>query len=139
MKEAYEKILERLEDVERILLNEAGDIGCTLGIINASEYAKQIVQEVAKEYNCGWIPIKLKPMTEEEKEILCKDIEYLTDENAFVYDCPLPKDKQEVLITSAFGTVDKTVFHTDFGCYFEDYECLDDVIAWQQLPEHYKE
>lgn len=41
MKEAYEKILERLEDVERILLNEAGDIGCTLGIINASEYANK--------------------------------------------------------------------------------------------------
>ena len=34
MKELVEKILERLDEVERRLLNESGDIGCTLGITN---------------------------------------------------------------------------------------------------------
>ena len=56
MKELIEKILEKLEEVENRLLNESGDIGCTLGITNMSEYSKQIVKEVAEEYNNGWIP-----------------------------------------------------------------------------------
>ena len=58
MNNAFEKILERLEEVENRLLNESGDIECTLGITNMSEYSKQIVQEVAEEYNNGWISVK---------------------------------------------------------------------------------
>ena len=50
MNKTFEKILERLEEVENRLLNESGDIGCTLGITNMSEYSKQIVHEVAEEY-----------------------------------------------------------------------------------------
>lgn len=136
MNKAFEEILERLEDVERILLNEARDIGCTLGITNASEYAKQIVQEVAEEYNGGWIPIKTRPMTEEEKEYYS---EYLFEGNGLIYECPLPEDGQEVLITSKYGSVDKTIFYTDCGNYFENYEDYDEVIAWQPLPKPYKE
>ena len=59
----FEKILDRLEEVENRLLNESGDIGCTLGITNMYEYSKQIVQEVAEEFATdtnvgtnGWIP-----------------------------------------------------------------------------------
>ena len=50
MNKTFEMILERLEEVENRLLNESGDIGCTLGITNMSEYSKQIVHEVAEEY-----------------------------------------------------------------------------------------
>lgn len=56
MNKAFEKIFERMEEVENRLLNESGDIGCTLGITNMSEYSKEIVKEVAEEYNGGWIP-----------------------------------------------------------------------------------
>ena len=136
MNKAFEMILERLEEVENRLLNKSGDIGCTLGITNMSEYSKQIVKEVAEEYNNGWIPVKTRPMTEEEKEYYS---EYLFEGNGLIYECPLPDDGQEVLITSKYGNVDKTTFYTDCGNYFENYEDYDEVIAWQPLPEPFKE
>jgi len=108
----------------------------------------EIVQEVAEEYtstehiNCstntstdGWIPIKTRPMTDEEKEYYS---EYLFEDNGFIYECLLPNDGQEVLITSKYGSVDKTTFYTDCGNYFENYEDYDEVIAWQPLPECWK-
>lgn len=131
----FEKILERLEEVESRLLNESGDIGCTLGITNMSEYSKEIVKEVAEEYKDGWIPVKTRPMTEEEKE---QYSEYLVDGNGIIYECTLPDDGQEVLITSKFGSVEKTTFYTDCGNYFENYEDYDEVIAWRPLPECWK-
>lgn len=136
MNEVFEKILEKLEEVENRLLNESGDIGCTLGITNMSEYSKQIVQEAAEEYNGSWIAIKTRPMTEAEKEYYS---EYLFDGNGLIYECPLPDDGQEVLITSKYGSVDKTTFYTDCGNYFENYEDYDEVIAWQPLPKPFKE
>lgn len=135
MNKTFEKILERLEEVENRLLNESGDIGCTLGITNMSEYSKQIVKEVAEEYNGGWIAIKTRPMTEEEKDFYS---EYLFEGNGLIYECPLPDDGQEVLITSNYGSVDKTTFYTDCGNYFENYEDYDEVIAWKPLPEPYQ-
>ena len=135
MNKAFEKILERLEEVENRLLNESGDIGCTLGITNMSEYSKEIVKEVAEEYNGGWIPIKTRPMTEEEREYYS---EFLDEDNGMIYECPLPDDEQEVLITTKYGHVEKTTFYQD-GCYFEEYEDYDDVIAWQPLPQPYKD
>lgn len=59
--------------------------------------------------------------------------------NGLIYECPLPDDGQEVLITSKYGSVDKTTFYTDCGNYFENYEDYDEVISWQPLPEPFKE
>ena len=84
----------------------------------------------------GWIPIKTRPMMEEEKEYYS---EYLFEGNGLIYECHLPEDGQEVLITSKYGSVDKTTFYTDCGNYFENYEDYDEVIAWQPLPQPYKE
>lgn len=75
-------------------------------------------------------------MTEEEKEYYS---EYYFEGNGLIYECPLPEDGQEVLITSKYGSVDKTTFYTDCGYYFENYEDYDEVIAWQPLPEPFKE
>ena len=136
MNKAFELILARLEEVENRLLNKSGDIGCIIGITNMSEYSKQIVHEVAEEYKDGWIPVKTRPMTEEEKEYYS---EFLFEGNGIIYECTLPDDGQEVLITSKFGSVDKTTFYTDCGNYFENYEDYDEVLAWQPLPLPYKE
>lgn len=79
----------------------------------------------------NWIPIKTRPMTEEEKE-------EIGHEYAYMYDCSLPDDGQDVLITDCCGNVEVDTFCRDYeGCYFE-YNCDDDeVIAWMPLPQPY--
>ena len=77
-----------------------------------------------------WIPIKTRPLTEEEKIMYDCDI---------MYDCPLPDDGQSVLITNRFYSVDVDTFYRDDGCYFEDNCDVGDVLAWMPLPDPYKE
>ena len=123
MKEAFEKIIDELKQESIIVDNDAG------------HRAVEIIEQIAEEYNNGWIQIKTRPMTEEEKEYYS---EYLFEGNVLIYECPLPDDGQEVLITSKYGSVDKTTFYTDCGNYFENYEDYDEVIAWQPIPEPYQ-
>lgn len=83
-----------------------------------------------------WIPIKTRPLTEDEKAYY-KDLGY--DESIeFMYDCSLPDDGQTVLITDRSGNVEVDTFFKDDGCYFECNCDTDDVIAWMPLPEPYK-
>ena len=135
MNKVFEKIVEKLEELHERYINQYGTVGGNPMAFSVKECI-EIVQEVAKEYNGGWIPIKTRPMTEEEKEYYS---EYLFEGNGLIYECPLPEDGQEVLVTSKYGSVDKTTFYTDYGNYFENYEDYDEVIAWHPLPEPYKE
>ena len=80
-----------------------------------------------------WIPLKTRPMTEEEKEEIGFDFDYM-------YDCPLPDYGQEVLITDCYGNVEIDTFYRDYdGVYFEE-NCDDgEVVAWMPLPQPYTE
>ena len=82
-----------------------------------------------------WIPIKFRPLTDEEKELF--ESGFVID-NAF--DCPLPDDDEEVLVSTIFGTVMFDTFcrDSDYGCYFEDYD-YDQILAWAHKPNPYKE
>ena len=77
------------------------------------------------------VPVKVRPLTDEEKK--------LYEEYEFMYDCKLPDDEQQVLITTKHGNVEVTTFCNDIGCYFEQYEDADDIVAWMPLPKPYKE
>jgi len=80
-----------------------------------------------------WIPIKTRPMTEEEVTYYRDWAEY----EAEIFDCPLPEDGQEVLVSWG-NNVSVDVFVRDTGgCYFEDRD-IDEVTAWMPLPESYK-
>ncbi len=79
-----------------------------------------------------WIPVVTRPLTDEEMET------YASENYEFMYNCPVPEDGQEVLITTKDGNVDKTVFYADCGMYFEGYEDGGDVTAWMPLPESYR-
>ena len=85
-----------------------------------------------------WIPIKTRPLTEEEKEHYIS-LGWSEDSLEFIYNCPLPDDGQEVLITDSMGNVELDTFYSDDGCYFENNCDADEVIAWQPLPQPYKE
>lgn len=87
-------------------------------------------EKIIGKHGNGWIPVKTRPVIAEEKGY-CSDY-------GMIYECSLPEDGQEVLITTKYGTVEKTTFYTDYGCYFENYEDCDEVIAWSPLPEPWK-
>ena len=85
-----------------------------------------------------WIPIKMRPGTDEEYEEFSQYGD-CPREDFRVFECPLPDDDQEVLVTTRWGNVCTDIWHRDVDCcYFEDNCDDDDVIAWMPLPESYK-
>ena len=79
-----------------------------------------------------WIPIKTRPLTEEEKAEMGTEIPYM-------YDCPLPDDGEEVEVITHLGDVAMDIFCRDpEGCYFEHYCDDGDVLAWRHKPEPYR-
>lgn len=82
-----------------------------------------------------WIPIVTRPMTEEEKEEYHGEYD---PNDMTMYDCQMPEDGQEVLVTTRYGDVDTDTFYHDDGWYFENFCDDGDVLAWQPKPEPYK-
>ena len=111
------------------------------GYSDAIEFEKdfnEILRLAEKALDSEWIPIKLRPGTDEEYEEFCKYGD-CPREDFRVFECPLPDDDQEVLVTTRWGHVCIDIWHRDVDCcYFETYCDDDDVIAWMPLPESYK-
>lgn len=80
----------------------------------------------------GWIPIKTRSMTEEERAYYQDLVEY----GGEILDCPIPDDGQEVLV-SYNGNVYIDTFWNDGLSYFEGFD-ISEIDAWQPLPEPYK-
>ena len=109
---------------------------------NMDKMAKKVAEKAMEELRDNgvfvgvWIPIKTRPMTEEEITYYRDWAEY----GAEIFDCPLPEDGDTVLITDRLGNVEVDTFINDGdGCYFECNCDMDDVVAWTPLPEPYKE
>ena len=116
----FEKIIERLE--EEIEMVRYDDVSTVIGVRRAIE----LIQEEAEEHNNGWIPISSGKR---------------------------PKDNQFILFTVKLerGVNLETFYNTKYGFYEEhaDRFVISDgsvntipfgeVIAWQPLPEPYKE
>ena len=111
MNKAFEKILERLEDeLTSIKTKCYTNVDFDKGIYKA----QKIVQEVAEEYNGGWIP--------------CSE--------------QLPEECTEVLVSvkeidGSFYT--RTSWVQDGVWVIKKTPLQPTVIAWQPLPEPYKE
>ena len=108
-----------------------------MAVINIEKMAQNVAQRAMQElrdngvFVSRWIPVKFRELMEEEKE-------RFRDECDKAFDCPLPDDGQEVLVSTKWG-VDKDTFCIDgYGVYFENYDA-DDLLAWMPLPEPYKE
>lgn len=86
-----------------------------------------------------WVPITMRKLTPEEIRECNERYGADIGDEALAFDCQLPEDGQEVLITTAWGVVSITTFNADpDDCYFEDYEDGDEVIAWRPLPDAYE-
>ncbi len=127
--EVKKEIEEKKESKEKLvfLRNIEKDIKVNEETITLLEELKTL-RETSR-----WIPVKTRPLTEEEKR------EYADEGFDFMYDCLLPDDRQEVLITTKYGYVEKTTFFKDCGDYFEYWQEEEDVLAWMPKPVPYKE
>ena len=104
---------------------------------------KTAINAAKGEEKTGWIPVKKRPLTDEE-------LRYYYDQYGaknvpeYMLDCPLPEDGQEILVTMqmknghSFVAID-TCTCDEYGYYLEDFDDFDGIIAWMPLPEPYKE
>ena len=111
MNKAFEKILERLEEMRRksCIPDIKGYCQTTIS------RAEAIVQEVAEEYNNSWIPCSER--LPEEYTVLCCD-----------------KYGEMIVGHPYFDEVSDTNYSAE-----SDNEMMYNCIAWQPLPEPYKE
>lgn len=117
---------EEMTNEEAIEILENDIEVCTIQQKQACDMAKKALEQTR------WIPIKTRPMTEEEKE-------EIGHEYVFMYDCPLPDDGQDVLITDCYGNVEVDTFCRDHEGFYFETNCDDgEVIAWMPLPTPYK-
>lgn len=93
-----------------------------------------------------WIPVKYRPLTTEERIEFAEyyGIEYsdTVDEKAF--DCPMPDDGQEILISTRWGVstdvADNDIIDGGYSAYgLEGNGDWEGIDAWMPLPEPYKE
>lgn len=91
----------------------------------------------ALEQEPRWIPVKTRKLTDAEEQDMLENSAYYFN---YMFDCQLPEDGEEVLVTTSTGEVTTTTFYDEGldGCYFEFYEDNGDVIAWMSKPESYK-
>lgn len=83
-------------------------------------------------YNSGWIPITYHETTPDDGIDM--------NEYPLCFDCLMPDDGQDVLITTKIGYVEKDVCCIDDGFYLDSgYDWTEDVVAWMPLPEPYRE
>ena len=116
MQEVFEKIIEKLEEKRRryfLTIANTGDekLDCAYEYVgDALDKAIEIVKQEAEKYNNGWIP--------------CSE--------------QLPENSNNILICLSDGYVNVGYYSSkefrDMNSYL-----YKDVIAWQPLPEPYKE
>lgn len=117
------------------------------GLSDALELEKdfnEILRLAEKALDSQWIPITYRPLTVDERIAFADHygIKYSdTDEKAF--DCPMPEDKQSILISTSWGVVedyaDNDIDGEGFICYgLEINGDWDGVDAWMPKPEPYK-
>lgn len=138
MNKAFEKILERLEDnksiipVNRLLDDIIKDKPKELGQLMAYDKSIKIVQEVAEEYNNGWIPCsKMLPYNDKKQYIVQKT-------NGFIDILGFTKDAYK-LSRYDFAEYKGKKKHLFYDCDSEYGYSEQECEAWQPLPEPYKE
>ena len=134
MNKAFEKILEKLEELQNNLLSQTeGDAVLQVGVINGVMYSRKIVQEVAEEYNGGWIPCSER-LPEESGYYLVTYHDW-SDGNF------LPK-YDDTYVRRLHYQISEHFVGWNYPKNVDDRaenDCHKEVIAWQPLPEPFKE
>jgi hypothetical protein len=146
MNEFIEKLIGRLEErkkawtVKGIVFSHAGGTEIVdemaFGTGNGLHEAIEIINQLAEEYNNGWIAFTQRELTEEEKEHYGNEIKYMLD-------CKLPEEDEEILVTykwkDKFYVGNDTFLRDGSECYLDSgREFITEAIAWQSLPAPYE-
>lgn len=129
MQEVFEKIKEKIQrEIEDLIVQDTYSKGKNAGLRKAGIF----VDEVAAEYNNGWIPFTQRKLTEEEKEEIGTEYDYMLD-------CKLPEEDEEILVTYANGTVGEDIFMCNgTDCYLDSgNDFITEAIAWRHKPDPY--
>ena len=130
---SYEKD-EKWLDLSALCVVRKTDDTTTVVNMSTGDKANKIYQMLIGTHN-EWIPVVFQTLTNEEKEYYK---ELFGTECTEKYNCPLPEDGQNVLISTKYGTIHLVTFENDgVYCGFEDYDA-NEVLAWCPLPELYK-
>ena len=134
MNKAFEKILEQLEATKDIVQDDSvAELVSTRIWNKALHKAKQIVQEVAEEYNGGWIACSER-LPEESGYYLVTYHDW-SDGNF------LPK-YDDTYVRRLHYQISEHFVGWNYPKNVDDRaenDCHKEVIAWQPLPEPYKE
>jgi hypothetical protein len=92
-----------------------------------------------------WIPVKYRPLTEDERISFAEHygIEYCDTVDEKTFDCPMPEDGQEILISGSWGVsidvADNDIDDEGFIVYgLEGNGDWEGIDAWMPLLEPYK-
>lgn len=104
---------------------------------------KEIIDDIPD--SPQWIPVKFRPMDEEEKQSIKPYLEehygYTLDEcDCILFDCPMPDDGQEVWVCSKCGNVWQDSCVIDEGIGLEENGDWLDIVAWMpfERPKPWK-
>ena len=162
MKEFIEKLIERLKEEKQRLRKLKNDtITLSYNEVIAIEegaynFCKKIINELAEEYNNGWIPCSDKLPTVEEKVLIFAKRKYRGGSFKYIITTAMYEDGTVLENDSKWRWEDiEAEWDEEEDCYiipegwWEDkaynpdgalnYAIYDEVIAWQPLPQPYKE
>ena len=128
MQAAFEKIIEKLEELHERYINQYGAIGGNPMAFSVKE-CMEIVKQEAEQYNNGWIPVEEElPKDGDNRYYMCIVENHEEDPPMC---CQYDEEcgfgfYQDIYDEHTLGFVD-CVFHTNEELGFEK------VIAWQQL------
>ena len=117
MQEVFEKIIDQLKAESIIVDDEAGN------------RAVEIIEQIAAEYNNGWVKVEYHELTEEERKE-----KFIADEITYFLDCRLPEDEEEIICTDGKNVWVDTNWIDD-GYSLDSGRDWQDIIAWQPLLE----
>lgn len=122
--------IKRLRDLADDIFKKgcADEMTCRVELREAADTIEMLSE---KARGGKWIPVKFRPLTEEE------EIEY--PDYCYMADCQMPSDEEEILISTVHGTVEKDIAVFDDAFYLDSgYDWQTDVVAWMPLPEPYR-
>ena len=92
-----------------------------------------------------WIPVKYRSLTTEERKEFAEHYgsEYSDEIDEKVFDCPMPEDGQEILVSSSWGVrediAENDALLNGFNTYgLEGNGDWEGIDAWMPMPEPYK-